>query len=154
MKVAQWPADLKRTRPREVVWRILSESERPLDVKEIYRRTEGAREALAVSTVYRVLSAFESHGLVTKTTMMGEETALYRLRRAEHEHYAVCLRCHRQVPLQCCPFESIPLHAEPEGFDVTGHRLELYGYCRECRKQEQAACPRSVDDERRGGTDG
>ena len=26
--------------------------------------------------------------------------------------------------------------AEADGFTVTGHRLELYGYCRECRREK------------------
>ena len=136
MESVRWPAGLKRTKPRETVWQILQETEKPLDAKEIYLCVQRQDENLAISTVYRILSAFEEHGLVTKTAMMDGDTALYRLRRAEHEHYAVCIKCHKQVPLRCCPFEHMPLEAEADGFTVTGHRLELYGYCRECRREK------------------
>jgi Fe2+ or Zn2+ uptake regulation protein len=134
----QWPAGLKRTKPREQIWKILAETDHPMEVQEIYRRMEPEEGSLAMSTVYRALAAFEEHGIVTKTTMMGGETAVYRLRRSDHEHYAICLRCHRQVPLKECPFEHMPVQTESDGFLVTGHRLELYGYCEQCRSQEMA----------------
>ena len=130
METCQWPGGLKRTRPRELVYAVLSRAQGPLDVQEIYRRTG---QDLAMSTVYRALAAFEARGLVTKTTVMGEGTALYALRRADHAHYAYCLRCHRQIPLKGCPLAEKDLAAEAEGFQVTGHRLELYGYCARCR---------------------
>ena len=137
MVLKSWPAGLKRTKPRELVWRILSEADQPLDAKEIFCRAQREDGGFAVSTVYRVLAAFEEQNLVTKTTMMGGETALYCLRRAEHEHFAICLQCHRQVPLKHCPFETIPVQTEADGFVVTNHRLELYGYCRECQEQKR-----------------
>ena len=133
MDALQWPQGLKRTRPREQVYRVLLAAEKPLDVQEIYRRMDG--EGLAVSTVYRALAAFVERGVAIKTTMMGDETALYALRRADHAHYAICLGCHRQIPLRHCPLEHLQLEEEADGFTVTGHRLELYGYCRDCRRQ-------------------
>lgn len=134
MELQQWPSGLKRTRPREMVWNILLQAEKPLDAKEIYRILQQEDGEFAVSTVYRVLAAFEERNLVTKTTMMGEETALYSLRRAGHAHYAICLKCHKQVPLEHCPLEEASMQAGADGFKVTGHRLELYGYCGACQK--------------------
>lgn len=133
MEQKQWPADLKRTKPRELVWRILSEADQPLDVREIYSRLQQLDGTAAVSTVYRVLAAFEERNLVERTTMMGEEMALYSLRHASHAHYAICLKCHKQVPLKKCPFEDLVVQTEGDSFVVTNHRLELYGYCRECQ---------------------
>ena len=135
----QWPAGLKRTKPREQIWKILAAADHPMEVQEIYRLMESEEGSLAMSTVYRALAAFEEHGLVTKTTMMGGETAVYRLRRADHEHYAICLRCHRQIPLKECPFEHVAMETEGEDFLVTSHRLELYGYCAQCRRSGEEA---------------
>ena len=135
----QWPAGLKRTKPREQILELLAAADQPLEVQEIYRRMGAEGSGLAMSTVYRALAAFEEHGLVTKTTMMGGETAVYRLRRADHEHYAICLRCHRQIPLKECPVEHVAMETEGEDFLVTSHRLELYGYCAQCRRSGEEA---------------
>ena len=136
MDTIKWPAGLKRTRQRELVFRVLSEAEKPLDAKEIYRRMLPEDGTLAVSTVYRVLTALEEKGLVSKTTMMGEETALYSLRSSDHAHYAICLQCHRQFPLKHCPLEQLPIEDEADDFTITDHRLELYGYCKDCLRKK------------------
>jgi len=137
-KLLPWPSGLKRTKPRELVWEALCAADRPLSVTELFARLEPS-SGMAVSTVYRVLTALEEHGAVTKTTMMGEEIALFALNRGGHKHYAICLACHRQVPVRHCPFETAPVEREAEGFTVTNHRLELYGYCRECLKKRREA---------------
>lgn len=54
--------------------------------------------------------------------------------QAEGQEYAVCLECHRRIPLQNCPFAHIHLEKDAGDFTVTGHKLELYGYCSECKK--------------------
>ena len=104
----------------------------PLDARELYRRLMS--ENLALSTIYRVLAAFEARGMVTKTAVPGSETAAYALSRGGHEHYALCLGCRRQFPLRTCPLEHVTLEEDAEGFRITGHRLELYGYCRDCQR--------------------
>lgn len=87
----------------------------------------------AVSTIYRILTAFEEKGLVTKSNWMDSGTFAYELNRGEHTHYAVCLSCHKHIPLHACPFEHMHLPEAEGDFKITGHKLELYGYCGDCR---------------------
>ncbi|MCM1027685.1 MAG: transcriptional repressor [Roseburia sp.] len=135
---AENPAGLKWTRQRKTVYGILLNSEEPLSADQIYwlAKQEAGGERYALSTVYRILAVFEEKGLTEKTSWPGEGTVLYSLARNGHTHYAVCLECHRRIPLQSCPFR----HMRPEGtgdFTVTGHKLELYGYCKECREDQE-----------------
>lgn len=134
MDELEYPQGLKWTRQRKSVYRILWNAEEPLNAAQIYHLAE--REAdgkdYAPSTVYRILTAFEELGLVEKTVWMGEDTAVYSLNRGSHTHYAVCLQCHKRIPLRSCPFAHIRLDREPEDFTVVSHKLELYGYCRDC----------------------
>ncbi|MCI8524893.1 MAG: transcriptional repressor [Oscillospiraceae bacterium] len=135
MEMAAWPPGLKRTWQRELAWRILQEAERPMDAAALHRRMTAEAGPLAMSTVYRILGAFVESGMAVKTTMMGDETALYAPRQAGHAHYAICLKCHRQVPLKHCPLERLPIQETAEDFTITNHRLELYGYCKDCLKK-------------------
>lgn len=133
----KYPAGLKWTRQRKNVFEILRNSPEPLSADQIYRLTRETAEgeSYALSTIYRILAAFEEKGLAEKTIWPGEGTVLYSLVRDGHTHYAVCLECHRRIPLQSCPFARIHLEkTENLDFAVTGHKLELYGYCRECRE--------------------
>ena len=102
------------------------------------KSSKGCRDGgeYAISTVYRILIAFEEKGLVEKSTWMADGTAVYSLNRGGHTHYAVCLKCHNRIPLQDCHFSHIHLEEGMGDFTVTGHKLELYGYCRNCRERE------------------
>lgn len=132
----QYPQGLKWTKQRKSVYKILWEASEPLNAIQIYNLA--ARDAdsgeCAVSTIYRILAAFEEKDLVEKTVWMEDGTVVYTLNRGIHTHYAVCLECRRRIPLQSCPFVHMHLNPAAEDFTVTGHKLELYGYCKECRE--------------------
>ncbi|MCM1570040.1 MAG: transcriptional repressor [Roseburia sp.] len=128
----EYPQGLKWTRQRKQVYEILQEAKEPLSAVQIFGRLEKeAAEQYALSTVYRILAAFEERKLVNRITWMGD-TVVYERNRGEHTHYAVCLDCRRRIPLEHCPFADIPLEKETGDFTITAHKLELYGYCRDC----------------------
>ena len=128
---------MKWTKQRKAVYKVLWETQEPLNAIKIYNLVEqqAAGEEYAMSTIYRILSAFEEQGLVEKEAAMEDGTIYYSLCRGEHTHYAVCLECHKRIPLQSCPFAHIHLEQETEDFVITNHKLELYGYCKNCRKE-------------------
>ncbi len=132
-----YPEGLKWTKQRKKVYGVLREAREPLNAAQIYSlvEKEAEGEEYALSTIYRILAAFEDNGLVEKTSWLGDGTVVYSLKRGEHTHYAVCLECHRRIPLHSCPFAGLHLEKDAADFTVTGHKLEVYGYCRECRKK-------------------
>ncbi|MBO4750830.1 MAG: transcriptional repressor [Lachnospiraceae bacterium] len=144
-KATEYPAGLKWTKQRKRVYEILKEATQPLSAAMIYARLEGwEQEQYAISTIYRILAAFEESRLVEKTTWIGEGTVVYELSRPEHVHYAVCLDCHRRIPLEHCPLHMAGAHVhvsaedhdispEAEDFTVVSHKIELYGYCKDCK---------------------
>lgn len=136
----QYPKGLKWTKQRKSVYRVLWEAAEPLSAVQIFNMAvQGVEgEEYALSTIYRILAAFEEMGLVEKTTWMGDGTVVYALDRGEHTHYAVCLECHKRIPLQNCPFTHIYLEQATGDFVITGHKLELYGYCGDCKKRGKA----------------
>ncbi len=137
MQTVQWPEHLKKTRQRAGVWRVLEQAAQPLSAAEIFHALLLAGEEMNLSTIYRVLSAFEEAGAVEKSSILHEDQKRYRLRTAEHAHYAVCLGCHKQFPLKSCPFETVKVESTEEDFAVTDHKLELYGYCKRCQQNRK-----------------
>jgi len=112
----EYPEGLKWTKQRKCVYRVLKEAKEPLNAIQIYNLAEKQAdgEEYAVSTIYRILAAFEEKGLVEKTSWMGDGTVVYELKREGHTHYAVCLECHKRIPLEKCPFAH--LHLEKDEF--------------------------------------
>ena len=153
----EYPAGIKWTKQRKRVYQILKDATEPLSAAQIYARMEEwEQEQYAVSTIYRILAAFEENCLVDKTTWMGEGTVVYELKRSDHVHYAVCLECHRRIPLEHCPLHmaGVHIHAgdnistekhshgekmsdelETDDFTVVSHKIELYGYCKDCKNK-------------------
>lgn len=131
-----YPEGLKWTKQRKAVYQILRTSEEPLSAIRIYNLVEqlSIGEEYALSTIYRILSVFEDKGLVEKEAAMDDGTVYYSLNRGEHTHYAVCLECHKRIPLQNCPFAHMHLEKETEDFQITGHKIEVYGYCKNCKR--------------------
>lgn len=140
MEKKEYPAGIKWTRQRKDVYQVLWEAREPLSAVQIHRRLEESvgQSGYAVSTIYRILAVFEERGLLTKSSWMGDDTLLYELNRGGHIHYALCLGCHKRVPLESCPFERMHFHFSGfQGeFEVTGHKLELYGYCKDCKAKK------------------
>lgn len=135
-----YPKGIKWTRQRKDVYEVLHKASEPLSAVQIYQQIAQSPEAgnYAVSTIYRILAAFEEKNLVNKTNWMGDGTIVYELNRGGHTHYAVCLECHKRIQLTDCPFAHVHLEQDTEDFTVTGHKLELYGYCKTCKNAQKA----------------
>lgn len=128
--------ELKWTKQRKRVREILENANDPLTANQIYASlSKEEQEQYALSTIYRILAAFEEHSLVKKSVWMGEQTITYEWNRGEHKHFAVCLDCHKRIALEHCPVALLPLGKNGGEFTITDHKLELYGYCKECKKE-------------------
>lgn len=129
-----YPSGIKWTKQRKDVYNVLLEATEPLSVHEIYNRiiSREIKSGYAVSTIYRILTAFEEKNMVLKSTLMGGDVAVYEWNKGEHLHYAICLNCHKRIPLKNCPMEHHYMPVKEDEFTVTGHRVEVYGYCKDC----------------------
>lgn len=133
----EYPRGIKWTRQRKDVYDVLMQAPEPLSAIQIYNHIEKTEQTgnYAISTIYRILAVFEEKNLVIKTNFLGDDKVVYELNKGEHIHYAVCLNCHKRIPFHICPFEHMHKNIEENEFLVTEHKLELYGYCKQCREQ-------------------
>ncbi|WP_411676123.1 Fur family transcriptional regulator [Caproicibacter sp.] len=128
---------LKNTRQRREIIGILEQSGRPVSAEGIFFGLREQGETVSLSTVYRVLELLVEKKAVRRLNTVEECGTLFEL-NDKHRHYLVCLGCHRMFPLDDCPLKSYEKElTDKTGFDVTGHSLEIYGYCRDCRGKRQ-----------------
>jgi Fur family ferric uptake transcriptional regulator len=86
-------AGLKVTLPRLKILEMLEHSTtRHLSAEEIYRQLKETGEDIGLATVYRVLTQFETAGLVTRHHFEGGH-AVFELERGHHHDHMVCVRC-------------------------------------------------------------
>lgn len=128
----RWPAGIKRTKQRESVLSLLEQSDTPLSASDICSKIEKNGDAAWLSTVYRTLELFVKKGVAIKTKVMNNDMAVYELNRFKHKHYAVCMNCHKIIPMDNCPMDKFIPELEEDDFHIMGHNLEVYGYCKDC----------------------
>lgn len=125
---------VKSTKHRTSIIKILKESETPLTADDIFLSLKGKNISISLSTVYRTLETLNSKDLVIKTNIFNDGMARFELNRKEHKHHVVCISCRKSVPIGDCPFEEFEKSLkEKMDFDVTGHKFEIYGFCKECK---------------------
>lgn len=139
MSENSWPSGIKKTRQREAVLRVLRDAAAPVSAQDIGARLEKDGEAVWLSTIYRILDLFTEKGIAVKTSVLDSDMAYYELFNPTHKHYAVCVDCHKIVALQNCPMTEFEPDLTDSDFRVLGHRIEMYGYCRDCDRRQKSA---------------
>lgn len=124
-------AGLKVTLPRLKILDILEGSAtRHLSAEDIYRRLIDTREDIGLATVYRVLTQFETAGLVTRHHFE-DGMAVFELNQGEHHDHIVCLDCGRVEEFVDEGIEERQrVVAARLGYEIRHHALVMYGHCR------------------------
>lgn len=125
---------LKNTKHRNSILNEIEKCDQPISAEQIFLRLKDKYISINLSTVYRVLDTLVEKNLVIKSSITGDTKALFEPYRIEHKHHLVCIRCKKMFSVDGCPFEEYEkmLH-EKIGFDVKGHKLEIFGYCKDCK---------------------
>jgi Fur family ferric uptake transcriptional regulator len=123
-------AGLKITVPRLKILEILASSQpRHMSAEDVYRRLLDSNEDIGLATVYRVLTQFESAGLVTRHHFEGG-TAVFELNEGEHHDHIVCTDCGRVEEFSDDSIEDKQREiAARLGFEISDHSLTLHGHC-------------------------
>ena len=125
-------AGLKVTAPRVAVLGILSDREH-LDAETIFSAVFVLLPRVSLQTVYGVLAALVSAGLVRKIEPAGS-AALYECRVGDNHHHMVCLTCKRVENVDCVIGASPCLTPSNfNGFIISAAEVNFWGLCSECQ---------------------
>jgi Fur family ferric uptake transcriptional regulator len=121
---------LKVTLPRVKILGILEGNpELHMTAEEVYRALLESGEDIGLATVYRVLTQFESAGLVKRHNFEGG-SAVFEMDDGRHHDHIVCLECGRVEEFVDDVIEKRQQAiAERHGYHITDHSLILYGTC-------------------------
>jgi Fur family ferric uptake transcriptional regulator len=123
-------AGLKNTQPRVKILEILASApDRHMSAEDVYRRLLDLNERLGLATVYRVLTQFESAGIVTRHHFEGG-VAVFELNQGEHHDHIVCIDCGRVEEFSDESIEERQRAVATRlGFEIADHSLTLHGRC-------------------------
>ena len=120
-------AGLKVTLPRLKILQILEESdERHMSAEDVYKALIDAGEDVGLATVYRVLTQFESAGLVMRHNFDGGH-AVFELATDEHHDHMVCTETGDVIEFHDDEIEARQRKiCEEHGYELVDHSLVLY----------------------------
>ena len=122
-------AGLKVTLPRVKILQILEGAnprEQHMSAEDVYRALLDAGEDVGLATVYRVLTQFETAGLVTRHNF---ETghSVFELAKGEHHDHMVCMDSGDVIEFVDPVIERRQHElAEEHGYELVDHSLVLY----------------------------
>ena len=120
-------AGLKVTLPRVKILNILEKaSDRHLSAEDVYKLLLSAGEDVGLATVYRVLTQFESAGLVIRHNFE-EGHAIFELSSEHHHDHMVCIETNKVIEFVNKEIEALQHKiAEEHGYELIDHNLVLY----------------------------
>jgi Fur family ferric uptake transcriptional regulator len=118
---------LRMTGQRRVVAQVLSAATDHPDVEEVHRRAHAIDPRISLSTVYRTLKLFSAKGILERHDF-GLGRGRYEATIRGHHDHLLDVDTGRVIEFSNADIEAIQERIARElGFELVGHRLELYG---------------------------
>ena len=119
------------TKPRKITFETLVQSNIPLTMQELIRRTN---KKIDRASVYRTIDLFESND-ITQRIYSGWK---YKLELSdafqEHHHHFTCSNCGLVIPINNQTLEDdIDKISKETYFKTVSHQLEIQGICNKCQ---------------------
>lgn len=120
-------AGLRVTLPRLKILQILeARIEDHLSAEDIYQVLRDGGEDVGIATVYRVLTQFETAGMIIRHNF-ANGAAVYELDRGGHHDHMVCTESGAVTEFHSDEIERLQEQiAADHGYQLVGHNLVLY----------------------------
>jgi Fur family ferric uptake transcriptional regulator len=118
---------LRMTEQRRTIAEILAASDDHPDVEELHRRAAARDANISLATVYRTVKLFEEYGILDRHDFRDGRSRYEDADRDHHDHL-IDVASGEVIEFVDREIEALQQKvAERLGYQLIGHRLELYG---------------------------
>ncbi|MGR3504157.1 Fur family transcriptional regulator [Pseudaestuariivita sp.] len=118
---------LRMTGQRRTIAGVLEESDDHPDVEELHARAAARDPGISIATVYRTVKLFEEAGILERHEF-GDGRARYEDAERDHHDHLIDMSTGEVIEFVDEEIEALQEKiAAKLGYDLRGHRLELYG---------------------------
>ncbi len=124
------------TPQRQAILKFLIASESHPTADEIYQALSPDFPNISVATIYNNLRVFKEIGIV-KELPYGDSSSRFDF--STHNHYhVICKDCGKIVDFHYPQLDEVEQLAQHvTDFNVTHHRMEIYGLCKDCQDKNE-----------------
>lgn len=134
---------LKYTRQRDIIATAFLKCGEHMTAEDLYRKISRKHADIGFTTVYRTLKLLARSGLATERVFADNLTRYEPLSSEDHHDHLICLYCGSITEFENMKIERLQDQiARDFGFKTVVHKMELYGYCRQCTAKKQNTMPR------------
>lgn len=128
-------AGYRLTGPRRALAALIAGQARHFTADDLLGESRRRRLGVTRATIFRSLDVLADLGVVERLDLPSGEHAFVACEPAHH-HHVVCSSCGRTTGVADPGIEKIAEAVGREtGYRIDAHRLELFGLCPACRKQ-------------------
>jgi Fur family peroxide stress response transcriptional regulator len=123
------------TPQRKIVLQYMIDTEDHPTADDIFRALSSEYPNMSVATVYNNLKLFKDTGLVKELTY-GDSASRFDFITDTHYHI-ICSNCGKITDFHYPGLDEVEqLAGAVTDYDVSHHRLEIYGLCPDCAKKQ------------------
>lgn len=129
----------KLTPQRQAIFRVFAEADGHPSPEDIHRMVRAEAPGIGLATVYRTMHLLAEAGLA-RELKFNDGVARYEFKygRQHHDHI-ICTRCQKSVEVMDQRIEELQTQlAHRHDFEMTGHKMYLYGLCSDCQNADKS----------------
>ena len=133
---------LRLTQQRRLIFSILEKAQTHLSAKEILEEARRSDPGIDQVTIYRNLLVLKRLGVVDELDLLHlkGEGHYYEARQVRAHSHVACLACGKVFEFYTPAMKQIDEELQREcNFSVSFSRIEIGGYCAECRRKGEGA---------------
>ena len=118
---------IKLTNQRRIIAKVLSKAADHPDANLVYKRSSKMDSQISMATVYRTMKLFEDANIVVVRDF-GDGRSRYEIYSNEHHDHLIDIESGEVIEFVNDDIEELQNKvAKKLGYELTGHKLELYG---------------------------
>ncbi len=118
---------MRMTGQRRTIATVLAEADDHPDVEEVHRRAHAIDTRISLSTVYRTVRLLRDAGILERHAF-GNGRSRYEKAETEHHDHLIDIDTGDVIEFRDEEIERLQeIVARKLGYQLTGHKLELYG---------------------------
>jgi Fur family ferric uptake transcriptional regulator len=127
---------LKYTPERQMILREVFSLHNHFEADELYfKLRKMGSHRISRATIYRTLPLLEESGLIRRVVFIDKHTHYEHVYGHMHHEHLICLTCGDVLDFYKKSLEdTLEEVARENKFNSVAHKLEITGYCRNCRK--------------------
>ena len=126
--------NLKITKQRRAVLEAFLGSEEHVSAEDLYKIVSAKEPKIGLATVYRTLALLTESGLAAELDFGDGQKRYERNYQQGHHDHMICTQCGKIIEFHNSLIEKLQEDvAREHGFEMTTHKLDMFGICQDCR---------------------